>query len=119
MADQAQERELKSTVALIKKTFGEGAIMQMGEDTIQEIEGISTGSLSIGLALGGKGLPRARVVEIFGPEASGKTTVALSTIAQAQKAGGVAAFIDAEHALDPSWAKRIGVNLEELLVSQP
>ncbi len=119
MADQAQERELKSTVALIKKTFGEGAIMQLGEDSIQEIEGISTGSLSIDLALGGRGLPRARVVEIFGPEASGKTTVALSTIAQAQKAGGVAAFIDAEHALDPSWAKRIGVNLEELLVSQP
>src|SRR5437016_2299700 len=119
MADQSQDRELKSAVALIKKTFGEGVIMQMGEDALQDIQGISTGSLSIDLALGGKGLPRGRVVEIYGPEASGKTTVALHTIAQAQKLGGVAAFIDAEHALDPSWAKRIGVDLESLLVSQP
>jgi recombination protein RecA len=119
MADQSQDRELKSTVALIKKTFGEGAIMQLGEAAIQDIQGISTGSLSIDLALGGKGLPRGRVIEIYGPEASGKTTVALHTVAQAQKMGGVAAFIDAEHALDPSWAKRIGVDLESLLVSQP
>ncbi len=119
MADQAQDRELKSAVALIKKTFGEGAIMQLGEDALQDIQGISTGSLSIDLALGGKGLPRGRVVEIYGPEASGKTTVALHTVAEAQKMGGVAAFIDAEHALDPTWAKRIGVDLESLLVSQP
>ena len=119
MADQAQNPELKSTVALIKKTFGEGAIMSMSEETSQNIQGISTGSLSIDLALGGKGLPRGRVVEIYGPEASGKTTVALHTIAEAQKLGGVAAFIDVEHALDPSWAKRIGVDLESLLVSQP
>ncbi len=119
MADQSQERELKSTVALIKKTFGEGAIMQLGEDALKGIQCISTGSLSIDLALGGRGLPRGRVVEIYGPEASGKTTVALHTIAEAQKLGGVAAFIDAEHALDPSWAKRLGVDLESLLVSQP
>ncbi len=119
MADQGDNRELQSTLALIKKTFGAGAIMQMNEDTLHDIQGISTGSLSIDLALGGKGLPRGRVVEIFGPEASGKTTVALHAVAQAQKTGGVAAFIDAEHALDPSWAKRLGVDLEALLVSQP
>jgi recombination protein RecA len=119
MADQAQERELKTTLAQIKKAFGEGAIMQMGEHTLQDIAGISTGALSLDIALGGKGLPRGRVIEIFGPEASGKTTVALHTVAEAQKAGGVAAFIDAEHALDPSWAKRLGVDLEALLVSQP
>src|SRR5947199_3207523 len=83
MADQSQDRELKSTVALIKKTFGEGAIMQLGEDALTDIQGISTGSLSIDLALGGKGLPRGRVIEIYGPEASGKTTVALHTVAQA------------------------------------
>jgi recombination protein RecA len=87
--------------------------------TALDVEGISTGSLSLDIALGGKGLPRGRVVEIYGAEASGKTTIALHTIAQAQKAGGVAAFIDAEHALDPSWAKRLGVDLENLLVSQP
>src|SRR5262245_11847431 len=117
MADQAQE--LKTALAQIKKAFGDGAIMQMGEDTLSEIQGISTGALSIDIALGGRGLPRGRIVEIFGPEASGKTTVALHAIAEAQRQGGVAAFIDAEHALDPSWAKRIGVDLEALLVSQP
>src|SRR5438876_5587486 len=117
MADQSQE--LKTALAQIKKAFGDGAIMQMGEDSLAEIQGISTGALSLDIALGGKGLPRGRVVEIFGPESSGKTTVALHAIAEAQKLGGVAAFIDAEHALDPSWAKRIGVDLEALLVSQP
>ncbi len=119
MVDQTQDKELKNTLAQIKKTFGEGAIMQLGENWAQDVLGISTGSLSIDIALGGRGLPRGRVVEIFGPEASGKTTVALHTVAEAQKTGGVAAFIDAEHALDPGWAKRIGVDLEALLVSQP
>src|SRR5207253_2714576 len=119
MADQAQERELKSTLAQIKKQFGEGAIMQLNEQAQSEITGISTGSLSLDIALGGKGFPRGRVVEIFGPESTGKTTVALHVVAEAQKTGGVAAFIDAEHALDPGWAKRIGVDLEALLVSQP
>src|SRR5947209_10653790 len=119
MADQAQERELKTTLAQIKKAFGDGAIMQLGEHSLSDIPGISTGALSLDIALGGKGLPRGRVVEIFGPEASGKTTVALHTIAQAQKGGGVAAFIDAEHALDPTWAKKVGVDLDSLLISQP
>src|SRR3989440_355444 len=113
------DRELKSALQQIEKQFGKGSIMQMRENAIQDIPGISTGSLSLDLALGGKGLPRGRIVEIYGPESSGKTTVALHAVANAQKKGGVAAFIDAEHALDPSWAKRIGVNLEELLVSQP
>src|SRR5204862_1689717 len=90
-----------------------------GHDPSSEVQGISTGALSLDIALGGKGLPRGRIVEISGPEASGKTTVTLHAIAQAQKAGGVAAFIDAEHALDPSWAKRVGVDLENLLISQP
>ncbi len=112
-------KELKNALAQIEKEFGKGAIMSLNEGALQEIAGISTGAVSLDLALGGKGIPRGRIVEIYGPESSGKTTVALHAIANAQKAGGVAAFIDAEHALDPSWAKRIGVNLEELLVSQP
>lgn len=120
MADNTKDsRELKNTLAAIRKEFGEGAIMPLGEFAAQNVEGISTGSLSLDLALGGKGIPRARVVEIYGAESSGKTTIALHAIANTQKAGGVAAFIDAEHALDPSWAKRIGVDLESLLVSQP
>ena len=112
-------KELKTALAAIEKEFGKGSIMSLGDMTAQDVEGISTGSLSLDIALGGRGLPRGRVVEIYGAEASGKTTIALHCIAQAQKAGGVAAFIDAEHALDPSWAKRIGVDLEALLVSQP
>lgn len=110
---------LKNTVAQIEKEFGEGAIMALGSDHFGPIEGISTGSLSLDIALGGVGIPRGRVVEIFGPESSGKTTLALHVVAQAQRAGGIAAFIDAEHALDPSWAKKLGVELETLLVSQP
>src|SRR5262249_13938247 len=120
MADPAQNRELKSTLQQIEKQFGKGAIMQLGEDhPLADIQGIPTGALSLDIALGGKRLPRGRVVEIFGPESSGKTTVALHCVANAQKSGGVAAYIDAEHALDPSWAKRLGVDLENLLVSQP
>src|ERR1700709_1417396 len=116
MADQAQERELKTTLAQIKKAFGDGAIMQLGEHSIQDIQGISTGALSLDIALGGKGLPRGRVVEIFGPEASGKTTVALHAVANAQASGGIVAFIDAEHALDPDYARAIGVDTDALLV---
>ena len=117
--DAKENKELKTALAAIEKEFGKGSIMTLGDMGGQDVECISTGSLSLDIALGGKGLPRGRVVEIYGAEASGKTTVALHTIAQAQKAGGVAAFIDAEHALDPSWAKRLGVDLEALLVSQP
>lgn len=110
---------LKTTLQQIEKQFGEGAIMALGEGKTLPIEGISTGSLSLDLALGGIGLPRGRIVEIFGPESSGKTTLALHAVAQAQKNDGIAAFIDAEHALDPTWAKKLGVELETLLVSQP
>src|SRR5499427_9390898 len=119
MADQTVDRELKNALAQIEKQFGKGSIMQLGEKSTADVQGIPTGALSLDIALGGRGLPRGRIIEIFGPEASGKTTVALHTVANAQKKGGVAAFIDAEHALDPSWAKRIGVDLESLLVSQP
>lgn len=115
----AKSPELKNAVAQIEKAFGQGAIMPLGMDRTPTLSGISTGSLSLDLALGGLGVPHGRVVEIFGPESSGKTTLTLHIVAHAQKAGGVAAFIDAEHALDPSWAKRLGVNLESLLVSQP
>lgn len=111
--------ELRNTVAAIEKQFGEGAIMPLGSDKVVPIEGISTGSLSLDIALGGQGIPRGRIIEIFGPESSGKTTLALHVVAEAQKAGGIAAFIDAEHALDPSWARKLGVDLEMLLVSQP
>jgi recombination protein RecA len=110
---------LKITVAQIEKQYGEGAIMPLGWEKTARIEGISTGSLSLDIALGGQGIPRGRVVEVYGPEASGKTTLALHVVAQAQRVGGIAAFIDAEHALDPSWAKKLGVELETLLVSQP
>src|SRR5918992_1301975 len=111
--------ELRNTVAAIEKQFGEGAIMPLGSDHLAPIQGVSTGSLSLDIALGGQGLPRGRIIEVFGPESSGKTTLALHVVAEAQKAGGIAAFIDAEHALDPSWAKKLGVDLEMLLVSQP
>jgi recombination protein RecA len=119
MADQSSDRELKNALAQIEKQFGKGAIMQLGEKSAQDVQGISTGALSLDIALGGRGLPRGRIIEIFGPESSGKTTVALHAVANAQRQGGVAAFIDAEHALDPGWAKRVGVDLEALLVSQP
>ena len=110
---------LKDTLSQIEKEFGEGAIMPLGIGTTTPISGISTGSLSLDIALGGQGIPCGRVVEIFGPESSGKTTLALHVVASAQRTGGIAAFIDAEHALDPSWAKKLGVQLEMLLVSQP
>jgi len=111
---------LDAVLAQIKKEFGEGAIMRMGDsETTAKVPSVSTGAFSLDLALGIGGLPRGRVVEIFGPESSGKTTLALHVIASAQKAGGLAAFIDAEHAMDPGYAKKIGVNIEDLLVSQP
>jgi recombination protein RecA len=113
------EALLANTLGQIEKTFGKGSIMKLTEETSPAIQGISTGALSLDLALGGRGFPRGRIIELFGPESSGKTTLALHAIGCAQQDGGIAAFIDAEHALDPSWAKRIGVNLEELLVSQP
>src|SRR6058998_944906 len=119
MAEQSLDRELRNALQQIEKQFGKGAIMQLGEDSATDVQGIPSGALSLDIALGGRGLPRGRIVEIFGPESSGKTTVALHAVANAQRQGGVAAFIDAEHALDPSWAKRVGVDLEGLLVSQP
>ncbi len=111
--------DLKIAVDQIEKMYGQGAIMPLGLDRAPSLDGISTGCLSLDLALGGRGIPRGRIVEIFGPESSGKTTLTLHIVSQAQKSGGVAAFIDAEHAFDPSWAKRIGIDLESLLVSQP
>jgi recombination protein RecA len=120
MAESGRDnKELQNALKAIQKEFGEGAIMSLGEFAAHDIEGIPTGSLGLDLALGGKGIPRGRIIEIYGNESSGKTTIALHCIANVQKMGGVAAFIDAEHALDPSWAKRIGVDLESLLVSQP
>ena len=113
-----RERDLKNVLAQIERDVCKGAIMRLGERA-EGIDGISTGSLALDIALGGKGVPRGRIIEIYGHESSGKTSIALTTVANAQKNGGVAAYIDAEHALDPSWAKRLGVDLENLLVSQP
>lgn len=112
-------KALNLAVGQIERNFGKGAIMRLDENAALNIPGISTGALSLDLALGGRGIPRGRIIEIFGPESSGKTTLALTVAAHAQKDGGVAAFIDAEHALDPSWARRLGVNIDDLLVSQP
>ncbi len=118
-AMSAEERALHNTLGQIEKAFGAGAIMKLGEGSSLTVEGISTGAISLDLALGGRGLPKGRIIELFGPESSGKTTIALHAIANSQKNGGVAAFIDAEHALDPAWCKRLGVDIESLLVSQP
>ena len=115
----SREAALQNVIAQIEKQYGQGAIMQMDEHSYAKIEGIPTGSLSLDMALGGVGIPRGRVTELFGPESSGKTTLALHIIANAQRKGGVAAFIDAEHALDTTWAKRLGVDVSSMLVSQP
>ena len=115
----AGNAHLKTTLQQIEKQFGEGSIMPLGTDQRHKIEGIATGSLSLDMALGGQGVPRGRIIEIYGPESSGKTTLALHIAAQAQKADGIAAIIDAEHAFDPSWGKKLGVELDTLLVSQP
>ena len=115
----AQNAALKDTLSQIEKQFGDGSIMPLGSRPEMVVEAISTGSLSLDIALGGRGIPKGRIAEVYGPESSGKTTLALHAVAEAQKTGGIAAFIDAEHALDPSWAKKLGVQLETLLVSQP
>jgi recombination protein RecA len=122
--DERQERERQKAVELavgqIEKQFGKGSIMRLGQKgAIQPIDSIPTGSISIDFALGVGGVPRGRVIEIFGPESSGKTTLALQVIAEAQKLGGMAAFVDAEHALDAAYAQKLGVDVENLLVSQP
>ena len=118
--DDNKQKALSAALSQIEKQFGKGTVMRMGDTPAnRDLEIIPTGSLTLDIALGCGGLPRGRIVEIYGPESSGKTTLTLEVIAQAQKLGGVAAFIDAEHALDPSYAEKIGVNLDELLVSQP
>ena len=115
-----RKADLESAIAAITKSFGEGSIMRLGDEGANlKIEAISTGSLGLDMALGVGGMPRGRIIEIYGPESSGKTTVMLHVVANAQKAGGTAAFIDAEHALDPAYAAKLGVNLDELLISQP
>ena len=120
LMDQNKEKALKMALSQIEKQFGSGSIMRMGnENAVAPVDAVSTGSLSIDIALGIGGFPRGRVVEIYGPESSGKTTLTLHAVAEIQKAGGTAAFVDAEHALDPSYAEKVGVNVEDLLVSQP
>jgi recombination protein RecA len=112
-------KALDAALGQIERAFGKGSIMRLGQDNVVEIETISTGCLGLDIALGVGGLPRGRIVEIYGPESSGKTTMALHTIAEAQKIGGVCAFVDAEHALDPVYARKLGINLDDLLISQP
>ena len=118
--DNQKQQALANALAQIDKQFGKGSVMRMGDSSsMRNIESISTGSLSLDIALGVGGLPKGRVIEIYGPESSGKTTLTLQVIAECQKAGGTAAFVDAEHALDPTYAEKLGVDVDELLVSQP
>jgi recombination protein RecA len=117
--NEERKKALEAAMLQIEKQFGKGAVMKLGEVGAMNIESIPTGALSLDIALGIGGVPRGRIVEVFGPESSGKTTVALHIIAEAQKRGGIAAFIDAEHALDPVYARKLGVNVDELIVSQP
>ncbi|MGH3150329.1 MAG: recombinase RecA, partial [Streptosporangiaceae bacterium] len=114
-----RDKALETALLQIERQFGKGSIMRLGEETRMPVEVIPTGSIALDVALGLGGLPRGRIVEIYGPESSGKTTVALHAVANAQKAGGIAAFIDAEHALDPDYAQKLGVDTDQLLVSQP
>ena len=114
-----REKALNDALKLIEKDFGKGSIMRLGERAEQKVQVMSSGSLALDIALGSGGYPKGRIIEIYGPESSGKTTVALHAVAQAQKEGGIAAFIDAEHALDPAYAAALGVNIDELLLSQP
>jgi recombination protein RecA len=115
-----KQRALEAALAQIDRAFGKGSVMKLGANgVVEQIEAVSTGSLGLDMALGIGGLPKGRVIEIYGPESSGKTTLALHTVAEIQKAGGTAAFVDAEHALDPTYAQKLGVNLDDLLVSQP
>src|SRR3954471_18359157 len=119
-AAQARESALKGALTQIERSFGQGSIMRMGDEAAQvKVAAIPTGALSLDLALGVGGVPRGRIIEIFGPESSGKTTLLYHVLASAQQMGGICAFIDAEHAMDPAYAKRIGVDIDELLVSQP
>jgi recombination protein RecA len=117
-AQEGKNKALGLALETIEKQFGKGSIMKLGESTHINVETVPTGSLSLDLALGG-GIPKGRIIEVYGPESSGKTTLTLHAIAEVQKSGGTAAFIDAEHALDPAYAKRIGVDIENLLLSQP
>jgi len=124
MAKQDKSKEkfdqaIKTAIDQIRSRFGEGSIMNLGDAKAMDVDAISTGCLSLDIALGIGGVPKGRIIEIYGPEASGKTTLAQHIVAEVQKQGGVAAFVDAEHALDPEYAKRIGVNINELLISQP
>ncbi len=119
VGSQGSHLSAEAAISHIKERFGEGAIMRLGEATVMAVDVLPTGCLSLDLALGAGGLPRGRIIEIYGPEASGKTTLALHAVAAAQRAGGTAAFVDAEHALDPSYAKRLGVDIDQLLISQP
>ena len=117
--DDNKSKALNAALSQIEKQFGKNTVMRLGENTVQAVESISTGSLTLDIALGIGGLPKGRIVEIYGPESSGKTTMTLQAIAQCQKAGGTCAFIDAEHALDPQYARKLGVDIDNLLVSQP
>src|SRR5215210_6301073 len=119
MATTDREKALEAALAQIDKQYGKGSVMRLGEEVRAPIEIIPTGSIALDVALGIGGLPRGRVVEIYGPESSGKTTLALHTVAEAQKKGGICAFVDAEHALDPIYARKLGVLLDDLLISQP
>jgi len=114
-----KEKALNNAISLIEKDFGKGAIMKLGQTIMEDVPAISTGSLSLDIALGIGGIPKGRIIEIFGPESSGKTTLALQVVAQVQKMGGIASYVDAEHALDPIYAKNLGVNIDELYISQP
>ncbi|MBI4992617.1 MAG: DNA recombination/repair protein RecA, partial [Candidatus Magasanikbacteria bacterium] len=117
--EKAKLAVAETAIAQIKERFGDNAIMRFGESKAMEVDAVSTGSISLDMALGVGGVPRGRIIEIFGPEASGKTTLAQHIIAEVQKLGGIAAFIDAEHALDPDYARKIGVDVDNLLISQP
>lgn len=119
MAESEKEKALQTALAQIEKQFGKGAVMKLGQNSFAQRRGHPTGSLSLDIALGIGGVPRGRIVEIYGPESSGKTTVALHIVAEAQKMGGEAVFIDVEHALDPVYAQALGVDIDSLLVSQP
>src|SRR6056297_691744 len=114
-----KQKALDSALAQIERNFGKGSIMKLGQREVMDIEATSTGSIGLDIALGIGGLPKGRIIEIYGPESSGKTTLTLHSVAEEQKKGGVCAFVDAEHALDPQYAKKLGVNLDELLISQP
>ena len=119
LENKEKNKALEAAISQITDNFGKGSVMKLGQQKAMDIESVSTGSLSLDLALGIGGLPKGRIIEIYGPESSGKTTLALQVVAEAQKAGGICGFVDAEHALDPVYAKKLGVNTEELLISQP